>query len=188
MKRAALSKTWLVMALVSCTLVMLWAAGCSTGRGTGAAAGAGVGALIGQAVGRNTTSTLIGAAIGTGAGYIIGNEMVDKKKTSQPKASTAKKSETGNLGGTKWKAVSMVPMTKPPYKSYEIYFGRDGFMESTQSFADGSVKRDKEHYRVVGDTLIINDPGYLINAKYSVSGKQLVVSAEKFRAVFTRIN
>jgi hypothetical protein len=45
----------------------------------------------------------------------------------------------------------------------------------------------EERYRIVGDTLIINKPGYLINAEYQISGDELIVNCEQFRAVLRRI-
>jgi hypothetical protein len=44
-----------------------------------------------------------------------------------------------------------------------------------------------ETYRVVDSTLIINKPGYLVNARFGVSGNQLTVSAKDFSAVLRRL-
>ena len=52
---------------------------------------------------------------------------------------------------------------------------------------DGRVEVSDETYRVVGDTLIVNRPGYIINARFTVSGGQLTVSAERFSAVLNRL-
>jgi hypothetical protein len=40
---------------------------------------------------------------------------------------------------------------------------------------------------VVGDTLIINSPGYLVNARFRISGDQMIVSAQDFSAVLMRL-
>jgi hypothetical protein len=56
----------------------------------------------------------------------------------------------------------------------------------TTTLQDGSVDVYNEHYRVVGQTLIINRPGYIINAKYGLEEGQLIVDAEDFRAVLKR--
>ena len=156
--------------------------GCATHGQTGAAAGAGVGALIGQTIGRNTAGTLIGAGIGAGVGYLIGND-VDKQAAGKQQAT-----ETGTLGGTKWKAVSMTPAPTPPYETYIIEFGQDGSLATTETFADGTKKNDKEHYRVAGDTLIINKPGYIINAKYSMENNRLKVMLDEYNAEFMKLN
>ena len=52
---------------------------------------------------------------------------------------------------------------------------------------DRVVPTDGERYRVVEDTLIVNKPGYIINARFGISGDQLIVSAEDFRAVLKRM-
>lgn len=51
----------------------------------------------------------------------------------------------------------------------------------------GDVQVFDESFRVVGDTLIINKPGYLVNAKYTLSGGQLIVTADEFSAVLERL-
>ena len=52
---------------------------------------------------------------------------------------------------------------------------------------DGKVEMSEETYRVVGDTLIVNKPGYLINAKYRITGDEMIVSAQDFSAVLKRL-
>ena len=51
----------------------------------------------------------------------------------------------------------------------------------------GESKSSIEKYRVVDNILIVNGEDHLINATYSVSGDQLVVVAESFRAVLERL-
>ncbi|MBW1896819.1 MAG: hypothetical protein JRI47_07145 [Deltaproteobacteria bacterium] len=46
---------------------------------------------------------------------------------------------------------------------------------------------EEERYRVVGSTLVINKPGYLINAKYSIDRSMLIIDAEKYSAVYQRL-
>ena len=58
---------------------------------------------------------------------------------------------------------------------------------TTTTNLDGSVDITDERYRVVGDTLIVNKPGYLINARFGIVGDELIVSAEDFRAVLKRM-
>jgi hypothetical protein len=178
------------------TLILAWGAiviaGCKTGGQTGALAGGGIGALAGQAIGGDTESTLIGAAVGTGIGYIIGNEADKKhaKPMSQSSSTTtsAPHSETGALGRTRWQLVSLNPRDiVPPYASRVIEFTSTGRAITTTTKPDGSVETHDESFRVVGDTLIINKPGYLINARHRVSGSELVVSAEEFSAVLRRM-
>lgn len=170
---------------------ILISTGCETGGKTGALAGAGIGALAGQAIGGNTAGTLIGAAVGTGIGYMIGNEQ-DKKHAREmsqnqpPNAPT--NSEVGTLGGTRWKLVSLSPQSiTTPYTSKIVEFRPNGRVITTTTRSNGTVAVYDESYRVLGDTLIINKPGYLINARFSQSAGQLIITTEEFRAVLQRL-
>jgi hypothetical protein len=49
------------------------------------------------------------------------------------------------------------------------------------------VKVFDETNRVVGDTLIVNKPGSLVNPRFTLAGSQLTVSAEDFSAVLERL-
>ena len=49
------------------------------------------------------------------------------------------------------------------------------------------MKVDDEGYRVVGSTLIVNEPGLLINARFKISGEEMIVDAEDFSAVLRRM-
>lgn len=184
---------FIVTAMLS---LIITSAGCETGGQTGALGGAAIGALAGQAIGGNTAGTLIGAAVGSGIGYMIGNEE-DKKHAREmnqrqaPRTTTyspPSHTEVGRLGGTRWNLVSLVPksVTKP-YTSKIIEFRPNGRVVTTTTRPDGSVEVADESYRVVGDTLIVNKPGYLINARFSQTADQLVISAEDFRAVLQRL-
>lgn len=172
-------------------LVVVATSGCETGGQTGALVGSGIGALAGQAIGGDTGATLMGAAVGTGVGYIIGNEQ-DKKharEMSQARQMPAPThNEVGPLGGTRWSVVSLNPKDRvPPYTSKIIEFKTNGRVITTTTKPDGQVEVFDETYRVVGDTLIINKPGYLVNARFGVSGEQMTVSAEDFSAVLRRL-
>ncbi len=167
-------------------LLVCVVAGCQTGGQTGALAGGGVGALIGQAVGGSTEATLIGAAVGSGVGYIIGNER-DKKEAERKSASHEYSSADSPLSGTSWQVVSVAPEPDPPFKSMTVHFGRDGYVESTKVLADGELIKASEHYRVVGKTLIVNKPGYIINAEYDIDGDQMIVVCDRFRGVLVRV-
>ncbi len=173
-----------VLLLWLCGLILV-PAGCESGDGKSstktALLGAGIGGLAGQAIGRNTTGTLIGAGVGAGVGYIIGNEK-DKKA-----AQSYNYSEKTPLTGTAWKVVSLDMPEKPPYETMTVAFEPDGNVVTTKYEPDGGKTVSSEKYRVVGDTLIINKPGYLINAKYRVTGNEMIVDCEQFHAVLQRI-
>ncbi len=161
-------------------------AGCATKGRTGAAIGGGLGAIIGQAVGRDTEATLIGAAVGTGIGYIIGNE-VDKKEAKEMADRGSPAPDTSPLSGTTWRVVSLVADKPMPYVSITVEFRPDGRVITTKTEAGGIVTRHNERYRVVGNTLIVNKPGYLINAQYRIDGRELIVDAKHIRAVLKRL-
>ena len=173
-------------------LVLTMMAGCATHGKTGALTGAGVGALAGQIIGSSTEATLIGAAVGTGVGYIIGNEMDKekaKKMSSNGKTGKTTHQEVAPLGGTKWKVVDIAPKELLPKKftSKSLEFGTNGQLTTRTTYPDGNKDVTTENYRVVGDTLIVNKPGYLVNAKFSIKGDEMTVDVDKFRGLFKRI-
>jgi hypothetical protein len=171
-------------------IVATCSSGCKTSGQTGALAGTGIGALAGQAIGGNTTATLIGAGVGAGVGYIIGNE-VDKKHaremTGTPPPAAPTHTEVNPLGGTRWLLISLNPSNfAPPYRSKTVDFRTNGRVITSTVKPDGRVEIFDEGYRVVGDTLIVNKPNYLINARYTIAGNQLIVNAQQFSAVLQR--
>ncbi len=174
---------WFLRAMLPVAFMVI--GGCATKGRTGALAGSGVGAIIGQTAGRSTEATLIGAAVGTGVGYIIGNE-IDKKEA---KALEAQNTVPNNapLAGTSWKVTSLVRDEPLPNRSIVIDFRNNGRVITTRTLPDGKVERADEAYRVVGNTLIINKPGYIVNATYRIDGRGMVVEAPKFRAVLDRV-
>lgn len=180
-----------ISVLTVLVVLIVLVGGCATRSGTGALAGGGIGALAGQAIGHSTEATLIGAAVGTGIGYIVGNEMDKKKAQEMSRASQANNydhNEVGPLGGTKWQVVSVAPRNRVPvFTSKIIEFWPNGHCGTTTTYPDGRVETSRETYRVVGNTLIVNKPGYLINARYSISGNEMIVDADEFRAVLRRL-
>lgn len=184
---------WTTIPLSGLLLTLLVFSGCQSSSGTDALVGGGIGALAGQAIGGDTGSTLIGAAVGSGIGYVIGNEK-DKKRASAMSQSQPQQTnvpthdEVGPLGGTRWAVVSLNPKDRvPPYASKIIEFGPNGRVVTTTTKPGGQIETSNETYRVVGNTLIVNAPGYIINARFAVSGSQLTVSAEDFSAVLKRL-
>ena len=175
---------WIV-AIGVASFILAVNSGCATKKQTGAFAGAGVGALLGQAIGGNTAGTLIGAGVGTGVGYLIGNEM-DKKDAKSREAVTAQ--ETAPLANTTWQLVSIVPDPKKNIKALIIHFKSDGTTVTTRTYTDNSVKTAIERYRVVGETLIINQDDYVINARFSIEGNQLIANTDKYSIVLRRVD
>lgn len=74
-----------------------------------------------------------------------------------------------------------------PYVSKIVEFRAYGRVITTTTNPDGTVDVTDERYRVVGNTLVMYKPGLLINAQFGISGDQMIVSAEDFRAVLMRM-
>lgn len=170
----------LLTGLALCAL----AAGCETKAGTGSLAGAGVGALVGQAIGHNTAGTLIGAGVGTGVGYLIGNDL-DKQDAQKRQQATA--AEMAPFAGTAWQLLSVNPQPPRPVQSLVARFNPDGTIVTSRTFTDGRLETATESYRVVGDTLIVNRPGYLVNAKFRIDGDRLYLDTPDHGAVLRRV-
>lgn len=171
--------------LMSCLMVCLMT-GCETSGQSGVLVGGGVGALIGQAAGGSTEATLIGAAVGSGVGYVIGNKK-DKEKAQRQSSGSGYSSQDSPLAGTSWQVVSVAPEPDPPFKSMTVSFGRDGYVETSKILESGELVKASEHFRTVGKTLIVNKPGYMINAAYVIDRDQLIIDCERFRGVLSRI-
>jgi uncharacterized protein YcfJ len=151
---------------------------------TGGLAGAGMGALIGQAIGGNTAGTLIGTGVGLGLGYIIGNEL-DKQDAKQRQ--TVREDETRLLAGTSWKVTSINPKPKKPYTSIVTNFSPNGTVTTTTTYPDGSIKREVESFRIVGSTLIINKPDYVINSRFKIEGNRMYLDTGEHSVVMERL-
>jgi hypothetical protein len=174
-------KNYSIVICCICFCLSLLAGGCDSSAKTNTLIGTGVGALIGQAVGGDTGATLVGAGVGAGVGYLIGNAQ-DKKA-----AETYDASQPTPLTGTRWKVVSLVKKDMPEYTAIFVEFNPDGKVVTTRHEPGGTMTVTEERYRIVGDTLIINKPGYIINAKYHVQGNQMIIDCEQFRAVLERV-
>lgn len=179
-------KRWARFGLLMPTLMVCVVAGCESDAQTGSLLGAGVGALIGQAAGGSTEATLIGAGVGAGAGYMIGNEK-DKKKAQEQNQSVKYSTAESPLAGSNWQVLSVVPEPEVHFKSMTVAFGNDGYVNSTKILSDGKIVQASERYRTVGKTLIVNRPGYIINAEYVIDGDQLIIDCEQFRGVLMRV-
>jgi hypothetical protein len=171
---------------IGIAIVILVMSGCATDARTGALSGTGLGALVGQAIGNDTESTLIGAGVGAGLGYIIGNER-DKREAAQKSPSTYSYPENDVLEGTRWRVISVNPQPAKRYESKIVEFKSGGRVSTITTEPGGYVSSTEEQYRVVGDTLVVNKPDYVINAKFRISGNQLILSADNLSAVLEKI-
>lgn len=97
-------------------------------------------------------------------------------------------SEVGALGDTRWAVVSVNPRDGlGSFLSMIVEFRPNGRVLTTTTTKEGQIRTADEAYRVVNDTLIINRPGYIINARFQMLPDQLIVSADRFSAVLQRL-
>jgi hypothetical protein len=164
--------------------------GCASQGQTGAAIGSGLGALAGQIIGDDTEGTLIGAAVGAGIGYVIGNER-DKAAAAdlsrQSGATGYEHSETGPLAGTRWTLIDWSPRRgRVDFRRKTVEFGTNGWAVTITELHNGRTVQDREIYRVVGDVLIINKPGYLANYRFTLRGDELTIDTSEVRALLRK--
>lgn len=162
--------------------------GCQSGRGTGTLAGAGMGALVGQLAGGTATSTLIGAGVGAAGGYIIGNE-VDRRQARQRTAQAAPTpvNELQPLAGTNWTLTSITPESARNFTSMIIEFRSNGTLVTTRTENDGRVRTDEEYFRVVNNTLIVNDRDYILNGPFILNNRTLTFVVGDVTSRWTRV-
>jgi len=116
------------------------------------------------------------------------SEPTTAPRSPAPPTSIAQHNETGPLANTRWSVVSLSPRDiAEPFVSMIVDFQPGGRVTSTVTREDGSVDVHNERYRVVGDTLILNRHNYLVNARFGISGDELIISADRFSAVMRRL-
>jgi hypothetical protein len=152
----------------------------------GGVAGAGLGGIVGRAVGHSTTSTVIGAGVGAGLGYILGNEYDKRQVRSHDVARPTE------LTGTNWRIDQLNVPNAPAYKDMYLSFEPNSQLVTTTVMPDGRVTKAVETYRIADHTLIINkagagnEPGYIINANYSVDANKMSINSPDFTAQLER--
>lgn len=91
------------------------------------------------------------------------------------------------LADTAWRVVSMSPPPRRAFESMTLHFQPNGHLITTVERPGGAMEVDSETYRVVGNTLIINDTGYLTNSTWTITGNRLTLVCVNFRTVLERI-
>lgn len=178
-----INKTKTIVALLCASML---SAGCETNRGTGTLAGAGVGALMGQAIGGNTAGTLIGTGVGAAGGFVIGNEM-DRRQTRDRRRQAAPANELQPLAGTTWTLTGVTPESARNFSAMVIDFRNDGVLVTTRTDMNGNVTTDEEYYRVVNNTLIVNDSDYIINGPFVFQQRTLTFVVGEITSRWTRV-
>jgi hypothetical protein len=88
---------------------------------------------------------------------------------------------------TTWRVTSMTPPPSDPFDSMTVQFQPNGLVVTTTVYPNGRVTADSESFRVVGNTLIINDIGYLTNSTWTIEGNRLTLINQNFRTVLERV-
>ena len=198
------SAVYILFTLGLCVMLI----GCGTTEAqkkgsTGAVVGALSGLAIGSLVGESGTGALIGTAVGGGLGYIAGNEedkkiakeeaarereaLAKAKITKDPNTAYRPPNENPFVGST-WRVLSIVskkPTTE--YQSMVLTFQTNTKLTTLTISKNGKATTRVESYRVVDDVIVISGKDYIINAKYSIQGKQLIIVAPEIRIVMEEI-
>jgi hypothetical protein len=171
--------------------LLIQAGGCCgllTPRGKSTLLGAGLGAVAGEAVkGKHdprSDSVLIGAGVGAGLGFLLGNS---KDKAAAKERTAPTPAEMKPLAGTTWRVDSIVPTPEKPFQSMMSLFGSDGVVTTTVVQADGKKETDRERYRIVASTLIINDRDYIINGRFRIEGDKMFLDVGDASLVLSRM-
>jgi hypothetical protein len=169
-------------------LSLVAAAGCETSAGTGALVGTGVGAMMGRAAGRSPGAMLVGAGVGAMGGYLIGNAADRSRAEAEYRSHQINPAELQPLMGSTWSLTSTTPESaRPPHASVIIDFRSDGILRTTRTNADGRIEIDDEFYRIVNNTLIVNDRDYIINGPFIMQPRTLTFVVGNVTSQWTRV-
>jgi hypothetical protein len=194
--------TLIRLAVITVSIINL--AGCGT---TSTSKGASLGAFVGALSG-GTSGAATGALVGGGLGYLADHAedkaaaraqaekesaaLQQARITSDP--ATAYRPQNSNpLTGSTWRAISLVSdeVTPGTYGSVVITFQTNSKVTTLAIPHEGDPLVFVENYRVVEDILIIsgeeNGETYVVNAKFDLSNKQLVVVAPGLRVVLEEV-
>ncbi|MFC1829320.1 hypothetical protein ACFL0O_06890 [Thermodesulfobacteriota bacterium] len=176
-----------------------------------ASRGAGVGALVGGLVGAVSGTAVAGAVVvgaaGAGTGYAVGKkedqqlarleaeqertEPAGKQITDDPKTVYQPPNRKSFVGST-WRIVDIVSDgTVPEFHSKVITFETNSKLTTLTVSRDGETTTRVESYQIKNDVLVIysqtSDKDYIINAKYSIQGKQMTLVVDNTRIVLEEI-
>ena len=179
-------KTIMTALLFALVLMLI---GCSTGGSVGGQLG--IGAITARSMGHNRDQRLVAPDAGVGIGSLIIDES-DQAHAAELSRNTVRSNfshkELGPLTNTRWETRSLSPKgAGGDYLMMTVMFRPSGHVVTRTTLPDSTNRLVTERYRVVGDTLILNEDDYLINATYRIVGEQLTISAGKFTGVFDRV-
>lgn len=122
-------------------------------------------------------------------GALLGQTSQGSTVGSLGGAGLAVEQDTSPLANTTWQVVSVNPKPAEPMKSKVGRFNADGTLTTTTTYWDGRTvtDTDSERYRTVGQTLIISQDDYVINATFLLDGDSLYMDTGKYSLVLERI-
>jgi len=180
--------------LLLASLMLLMALPLTACSGSGRVGeGVGIGAIAGRGVGPTHSRMVVRAGdnAGKGIGYLINDEQDQAHAAQLARRTTSNNfshEEIGPLTNTRWQVRSIVPAKAAGANlGMVVTFRPSGHVITRTTLPDSTTSLVNERYRVVGDTLILNKDGYLINAQFRIRGEVLTIAAGEFVAVLDRI-
>lgn len=151
----------------------------------------GIGAIAAEHVGKTRQMIEIRPGAGQGIGYLIADE-ADRAHAQALTKSTVRNNyshgELGALTNTRWRVRSFTPAQAGGANlDMTVTFRPSGHVVTRTTMPDSTTRLVTERYRVVGDTLIINNNDYVLNAQFRVRGETLTIGAGGFLGVLERI-
>ena len=198
----------IVFAIVICCALVVGGGIANADKETKTWAGAGIGALAGGLITGNWTGAAAGAVVGGVAGNVMGTEeerhkekmalererlAIEKAKVTNNPKTAYRPANRNPLVGSTWRVISIEgDQPYPEYNSIVATFQTNSKLTTLTAYKDGSSQAYVETYQVLDDVLVItgqeDGKKYVVNGKYSLSGKQLVFVTPTYRIVCEEID
>ena len=118
---------------------------------------------------------------------------IEKAKISSDPETAYRPPNRNPLVGSTWRVISIEGEEPyPGYHSIVATFQTNSKLTTLTSYEDGSASAFVETYHVLDDVLVItgkeDGEDYVINGKFSISGKQLIYVTPAYRVVCEEID
>lgn len=170
---------------------------------TSTSQGASLGAVVGGLAG-GWEGAALGALAGGGVGLMADTAQDKQIARSQKErevraierssitasANTAyRPPSTNRLVGSTWRVISYVSDYDPDFefKSMVVTFQTNSRLTTLTILANDQAEASVESYRIVDDVIVITGKGYVINARYSVANRQMVIASPIIRIVLEEV-
>jgi hypothetical protein len=194
----------LIAVLLTAGLSTIMVSGCGT---TSTSKGASLGAVVGG-LSNGFGGAATGALVGGGVGYLIDRSddqaaaraqqekrdaALEQARITADPATAYRPANINPLTGSTWRAISLVSDEVPPerYGSVVVTFQTNSKVTTLAIPRQGDPDVFVETYRVVEDVLILsgneNGESYVVNAKFSLEGNQLIIVAPGLRVVLEEV-